>query len=63
MGKEKSTKCKTEYCKFCTSDGQTCLQCKDNFYYYENKCLFKCPAGSNQFEPNKLCYQSNEIIM
>ncbi len=55
---EKSTKCKIENCKFCSQDGNNCLQCKDNFYYFENKCVLKCPKDVNQFESNKVCYHS-----
>ena len=45
-------------CKYCskTSNNQICLQCEDNYYYFNNQCHSKCPPLSKALESNKFCY-------
>lgn len=37
------TNSKISNCKFADEDDSICLQCKENFYYFNNQCLLKCP--------------------
>ena len=45
-------------CKFSSRDKKICFQCKENFYFYNNECLEKCPEGTNSLNQNKICVKS-----
>jgi hypothetical protein len=42
-------------CKYDSLDRKTCYQCEDNYYYYEGKCLDRCPDNTNSNDINKIC--------
>jgi hypothetical protein len=46
-------------CIFSTTDKKVCLQCKDNFYYYNGRCINSCPIGTIIHEENNLCIDAN----
>ena len=55
-------------CKFASQDKSLCLQCKDNFYLYNNKCELNCPKNTKVIVNNKICVDfenktSNHIII
>ncbi len=41
-------------CKLADEEDTICLQCKENFYYYDNKCLLKCPTNGYKDNNNKI---------
>lgn len=54
-------------CKFADENDSICLQCKDNFYYFNNQCLQSCSLVNNKpdnniiisYKENKLCKEIN----
>jgi len=55
------TNTKIPNCKIADEDDTICLQCKENFYYYNNKCLLKCPEiEKDSTEKGKLNNYSND---
>ena len=56
--KNHSTKCHIKNCKFCSkkTQNQICLQCDENYYYFNNSCHKRCPDHvSKIMESNKFC--------
>lgn len=50
-------------CKYCSeksedSEKQKCIECKDNFYFYNNNCLEGCPEG--YFKNNSNCSKCHQ---
>ncbi len=50
--KSHSIDCLEPNCKLCTRDRKVCLQCKDNFFYYNSKCVLNCPQKTQASSQN-----------
>jgi hypothetical protein len=46
--KSHSIDCLEPNCKLCTRDRKVCLQCKDNFFNDNSKCMVNCPKNTVQ---------------
>lgn len=53
--------CESDNCKYCS--GEICLQCQDNYYFYNNKCYLNCSALQTKIDENKMCFNSNSLII
>lgn len=53
---DKASKCSIlKNCQYCTKDGSACLQCNNNYFYFNNECLESCPDNMKQLRENGLC--------
>ena len=60
------TNSKISNCKLADEEDKLCLQCVEDFYYFNNQCLKKCPENLNKFDNNKnskiiVTYEENKI--
>lgn len=46
-------------CLYTSKDGKNCLQCEENFFYYNNKCVIFCPVETINLIDNQICLDRN----
>ena len=53
--------CLIDNCKYCTE--KTCMQCNENYYFYNNKCYLNCSSLQLKIEESKICLKSNNTLV